>query len=82
MRRHFRNHGLTLVMLGILFLGCFLGQIAAGHREYTSDRQEQGKDPISLGDYLRSAHFGEATAENWESEFLQMGLYVLATAYS
>ena len=28
---------------------------------------------------MRTAHFGEATFENWESEFLQMGSYVLLT---
>ncbi len=28
---------------------------------------------------ITSAHFGEATFENWESEFLQMGAYVLLT---
>lgn len=68
-------------MLGILFLGCFAGQIAAGYRQYDSEREERGADSLTLGAYLRSAHFGEATAENWESEFLQMGIYVLATAY-
>src|SRR5258705_12021069 len=31
--------------------------------------------------YLRTGHFGEAIFENWESEFLQMGSYVLLTAY-
>lgn len=81
MRRLFRNHGLSLVMLGVLFLGCFIGQIASGHRQYNSEREQQGKALLALGGYLRSAHFGEATAENWESEFLQMCIYVFATAY-
>jgi hypothetical protein len=31
--------------------------------------------------YLTTGHFGEAIFENWESEFLQMGSYVLLTAY-
>ncbi len=31
--------------------------------------------------YLRTGHFAEALFENWESEFLQMGAYVLLTAY-
>jgi hypothetical protein len=30
---------------------------------------------MTLGEYLLSGHFVEATAENWESEFLQMGSY-------
>ena len=29
--------------------------------------------------YLASPHFMQATFENWESEFLQMGMYVLFT---
>jgi hypothetical protein len=31
--------------------------------------------------YLGTGHFAEAVFENWESEFLQMGFYVLLTAY-
>lgn len=34
-----------------------------------------------IGGYLSSGAFGEAVFENWESEFLQMALYVLLTAY-
>jgi hypothetical protein len=36
---------------------------------------------VGYGEYLRSPHFGEATAENWESEFFQMFVFVVATAY-
>ncbi|MDQ0000677.1 DUF6766 family protein [Pseudarthrobacter sulfonivorans] len=31
--------------------------------------------------YLGTGAFAEATFENWESEFLQMGMYVVLTAY-
>ncbi len=31
--------------------------------------------------YLTTGHFVEATFENWESEFLQMGMYVVLTAF-
>ncbi len=31
--------------------------------------------------YLGTSHFAGAVFENWESEFLQMGSYVLLTAY-
>jgi hypothetical protein len=34
-----------------------------------------------LSEYLSSGHFAEATAENWESEFLQMAFYVLLTTF-
>jgi len=34
---------------------------------------------VTLARYLHSGHFLSATFENWESEFLQMGMYVLLT---
>lgn len=81
MRRFFRNHGLSIVILGIFFLGIFLGQIAAGRLEHNEEREKRGEPELDYAGYLRSAHFGEATAENWESEFLQMFVFVLATAF-
>jgi hypothetical protein len=48
-------------------------------------RNEELMHTGSAGDsywhYLGTGHFGEAIFENWESEFLQMGGYVLLTAY-
>ena len=32
-------------------------------------------------EYLRTGHFVEAAFENWESEFLQMGSFVLLTMF-
>lgn len=34
---------------------------------------------LDFGEYLQSGHFIQATFENWESEFLQMMLYILLT---
>jgi hypothetical protein len=34
-----------------------------------------------MAGYLISGDFIEATFENWESEFLQMGMYVVLTAF-
>ena len=36
---------------------------------------------MSLLGYLGTGDFVEVTFENWESEFLQMGMYVVLTAY-
>jgi hypothetical protein len=80
MRRILRDQGLTLVMLGLFLI--FLGaQSVTGFRVYNDERVQMGKSEISYGRYLRSGHFVEATFENWESEFLQMGAYVLLTAF-
>ncbi len=80
MRSLLRNHGLSIALLGI-FLVTFLGQILRGQADYNHEREQEHEAPLSLGGYLQSAHFLEAATENWESEFLQMGTYVLATAW-
>jgi hypothetical protein len=80
MRQIFRNHGLSLAML-VCFLVFLTGQVVTGRHEYNDEQRKHGHAEVGWGEYLRSPHFIEATAENWESEFLQMGIYVFATAY-
>jgi hypothetical protein len=80
MRRVLRENGLSIVLLS-LFLLFWVGQSAAGHREYNSDQQEHNQPQVGYLSYLASAHFWEATAENWESEFFQMFGYVILTAF-
>uniref|UniRef100_UPI0030DD4B62 DUF6766 family protein n=2 Tax=Stenotrophomonas TaxID=40323 RepID=UPI0030DD4B62 len=69
-----RRNGLSLVLLALmlLFLG---GQIAAGLQVYNDELQRHGSTSVDLWHYLVSGHFISATFENWESEFLQMGMY-------
>jgi hypothetical protein len=81
MRRILRENGLSIVLFVGFFTTFLVGQSLTGHKEYNNDQQEHGQPPISFSQYLKSGHFLEATTENWESEFLQMGLYVLLTAY-
>jgi len=79
-RRFLFENGLSLAAFS-LFLFSFAGQVLAGHRSHNEEQRAHAEAPISLGEYLRSGAFIEATAENWESEFLQMGLFVLLTAF-
>jgi hypothetical protein len=79
LRRFLFENGLTIAMTA-LFAVSLVGQVLAGHRTHNEDQREHGQPTVSVGTYLRSGAFVEATAENWESEFLQMGLFVLLTA--
>jgi hypothetical protein len=47
--------------------------------EHNHDNAEHGQPQVTLSHYLASGHFWQATAENWESEFLQMAMFVLLT---
>ncbi|MGV7196477.1 DUF6766 family protein [Xanthomonas axonopodis] len=74
----FRRNGLSLCLLALtlFFIGC---QIYAGLHAYNAELREQGLPTLQLAAYLHSPHFMSALFENWESEFLQMGMYVLLT---
>ena len=72
------KNGLSLV---VLFIHVFFwaAQSFTGWKEKNHELAEQGKPGISFSNYFTSGHFLSATFENWESEFLQMGIYVLLT---
>lgn len=74
----FYRNGLTLVFMS-LFLVTLAAQALTGWKQHNEDLQENSVKEITLGTYLRSGHFISATFENFESEFLQMSLYVVMT---
>jgi len=80
MKRKLRNNGLSIVMF-LLFGVTLLGQIVTGHRVYNEDQKSRQQQEVGIGTYLTSGHFIEALFENWESEFLQMGFYVVLTVF-
>ncbi len=81
MRRFLRDNGLSIVVFA-LFFAFLLGHSIAGFFDYNSTEKEHGRPPVGYTEYLRSGDFVEAVFENWESEFLQMGLYVLLSPSS
>jgi len=79
-RRFARENALVLAMLG-LFAACMVGQILAGWGAWNEDQARQGATAVALTAYLGSGHFVSAVFENWESEFLQMAMYVTLTIW-
>lgn len=75
-----KNNSLTIVTL-TLFLLFLFGQSMSGLRHYNEQQQEHNQFQITYTEYITSPEFVEATFENWESEFLQMGMYVLLTIF-
>ncbi len=76
MRSFLRNNGLSLALF-TLFVLSWVGQSLTGWRVYNRAQRQRAQPPVSLGAYLHSSHFVEATFENWESEFLGLGCVVL-----
>ena len=73
-----KANGLSIVLVS-LFVFTLAGQAVTGWWEHNQDQRDHGRDPASFSSYLGSGHFWEATGENWESEFLQMALFVILT---
>ena len=74
------ENGLALVATA-LFVLSFAGQVVSGRAAYNEEQQQHGQPAVGYADYFGTGAFVEATAENWESEFLQMGLFVVLTAF-
>ncbi len=80
MKKLLRNNGLSLVFLA-LFVLAMVGQIITGLKQYNQELQENGGQQVSMSQYFSSGHFFESTFENWESEFLQMALFVVLSIH-
>jgi len=76
------------VQRNALSLACFaffavflVAQSLTGWHSAVADAIGHGGASFSYWHYLTTGHFAEATFENWESEFLQMGAFILLTAF-
>src|SRR4051812_44176147 len=78
MRKFVKHNSLSIVFL-LLFIISLWAQVITGFHTYNNERKDEGLSAVSLPSYLHSGHFIQATFENWESEFLQMALFVVLT---
>lgn len=81
MKRILRENGLAIVWLGLFFVTFIFGQTLSGYLHYNEEQREHRQPEVSYAGYLTTPHFVEATMENWESEFLQMFLFVALTTF-
>jgi hypothetical protein len=80
MPRWIRDQSLTLFFT-VLFLGTLIGQALVGRSVFNAEAIEHGEATVSLGRYVVSSHYGQAVLENWQSEYLQFTLLILATIW-
>lgn len=79
MRQWVRDRSLGLFFLG-LFFASWIGQLVVEWFEYANEQQTHGESAeFWSGDFWFT--FGQSTLENWQSEFLQVASFVIATAY-
>jgi hypothetical protein len=86
MMRFIRHSSLSLFFLALLLLSLVF-QAIVGHDLYNDEEESHaalvGEEPqlVSFWRYLTTSHFGQAVMENWQSEYLQFSLLILATVW-
>jgi hypothetical protein len=80
MRRFLRDNGLSVALFA-LFVISIAGQALTGWRAHAEELEIHRLPAIGFAAYLASGHFLSAVFENWESEFLQMVVYVVLTVF-
>ena len=80
MRRWTKEQSLTLFFLAIFALS-LVGQSFAGLHDFNAEQAAQGGDRYSYWRFIVSSEFGGDVMENWQSEFLQFSLIILATVW-
>jgi len=78
--RSLRENGLTL-FFGVIFVVALVGQAVSGVALMNEEQLNAGLDPITIGEYVTTSAFAVDVTENWQSEFLQFLLYIVATVF-
>ena len=80
MRLWIYSNSLVLVMATI-WLGSWLAQSVTGWSDYNADQLVHGEHALSWWEFIGTAHFWEATLQNWQSEFLAVGSMAIFAIY-
>lgn len=80
MKRFVKENSLSLFFL-VAFLLALAGQSFAGNAAANDRLLSEGGAPISWVQYVTSSDFAVDVAENWQSEYLQFLLFILATVW-
>jgi hypothetical protein len=80
MRRWAQEQSLSLFFFAIFVLAV-IGQWLAGAKAFNAEQAAHGESTVSYWRYLFSSDFGGNLMENWQSEFLQFTLFIVATVW-
>ena len=80
MKQVLRDNGLGIVF-GLLFLATLVAQSIAGWQDLNAQQAAEGLGQLSWARYVASTDFAADVSENWQSEFLQFWLYLMASVW-
>ena len=78
--RRLRPHALS-IFFAVLFVATLVGQSFAGLAAFNHDQLAHGGEPTTYWAFVTSSAFVVDVAENWQSEFLQFFVFILATIW-
>lgn len=74
------EHSLGLA-LALLFLASFVLHAVAGRPEFSAEREAHGEPAATLMDYATSSTFWFESFQNWQSEFMSVGVLIVLSIY-
>jgi hypothetical protein len=80
MSKLWRDYSLSIVLF-LLFMAAWIGQTIMGWVEFASEQEAHDQAAQIFGPEGYFWAWGQATLENWQSEFLQLFTFVVLTAY-
>ena len=80
MKRLWRDYGLSITLAMLFFVSLVL-QTWAGWNEYAAEQASHGEQAQAFGESGYIWSWAAATFENWQSEFLQVFVFILLTTF-
>jgi hypothetical protein len=79
-RTHLYANSFVIVMATI-FIGTWAGQSVTNWTQYNEELIEHHQTSVPWSSYIVSSDFWEKTLQNWQSEFLAVGVMVIFTVF-
>ena len=80
MRRLWRDYGLSITLATMFFVSWVL-QTWFGWIEFAAEQAAHGEQAQAFGNDGYIWRWGQATFENWQSEFLQVFVFIVLTTF-
>jgi succinate dehydrogenase hydrophobic anchor subunit len=78
--RRWRDYNLSIVVAA-MFIGSFVLHAIFGWWQYVADQAQHGGEATFWGFDGYVVYFGEWTFQNWQSEFLEVFVLIVLTAF-
>ncbi|MFL5681288.1 MAG: DUF6766 family protein [Chloroflexota bacterium] len=80
MKRLWRDYSLSITLFA-LFAVTFVAHTISGWFQYAAEQQQHGQQAELLGDDGYIWSWAEWTFQNWQSEFLELGSFVVLSSF-